>query len=290
MSTKSFDIEQRAAHRPSTPPTRGAPSATTTIADADHTTMEHKTVRSDAYPHSEKHASNTAFVRDAIIGFADGLTVPFALTAGLSSVGSSRLVIIGGLAELFAGSISMGLGAYLAALTDAKHYAVEELRERREVEDCPATEEEEIYEIFDEYGIARSAVRPLVDSLKADKEAWVNFMMKFELGLERPRTSRLYLSAFVMGFAYFLGGLIPMIPYFAVKNVTTALFISIGVTVFMLLAFGFVKAIVTGTGRKDAVWSAIQTLAVGVAAAGASYGIVKGIESMRPLNVESGSG
>lgn len=183
----------------------------------------------------------------------------------------------------------MGLGAYLAALTDANHYLAEEMRERREVQDCPATEEEEIYEIFDEFGMERHAVRPLVEGLKADKDAWVHFMMKFELGLERPRTSRSYLSALVMGLSYFVGGLVPMVPYFAIKNVTHALFVSIGITVVMLLAFGAVKAIMTGIDRKGAMWSALQTLAVGVVAAGASYGIVRGIESLHPVGVESGS-
>ncbi|KAF2253856.1 DUF125-domain-containing protein [Trematosphaeria pertusa] len=270
-------------------PIRSTQSATTASMEPKTNGSRRSDATFDSRPHTEEHTHNAAYVRDAIIGFADGLTVPFALTAGLSSIGSSRLVIIGGLAELFAGSISMGLGAYLAALTDANHYLAEEMRERREVQDCPATEEEEIYEIFDEFGMERHAVRPLVEGLKADKDAWVHFMMKFELGLERPRTSRSYLSALVMGLSYFVGGLVPMVPYFAIKNVTHALFVSIGITVVMLLAFGAVKAIMTGIDRKGAMWSALQTLAVGVVAAGASYGIVRGIESLHPVGVESGS-
>ena len=123
--------------------------------------------------HTERHANNGIFVRDSIIGFADGLTVPFALTAGLSSLGSSKIVILGGLAELFAGSISMGLGAFLAARTDRKHYEVEEKRERQEVKECPAAEEEEIYDIFNQYGIARTATAEVVKSLKEDEDAWV---------------------------------------------------------------------------------------------------------------------
>ncbi|KAF2265864.1 DUF125-domain-containing protein [Lojkania enalia] len=233
-------------------------------------------------PHIERRTGNAAFVRDAIIGFADGLTVPFALTAGLSR----HVFIIGGLAELFAGSISMGLGAYLAALTEAKHYVVEEKRERREVEECPVREEEEIYEIFEEFHIHKEVVRPLVECLKSDKDAWVGFMMKFELLLERPRTSRLYLSSLAMGLSYFFGGLVPMIPYFALVDVTHALFVSIGITVVILLAFGYVKAIITGTGHKGAFVSSLQTLAVGVVAAGASYGIVRGIEGVKPVGDE----
>jgi len=181
----------------------------------------------------------------------------------------------------------MGLGAYLAALTEAKQYTVEEQRERREVEECPRQEEEEIYEIFEEYCIQRDAVRPLIEALKQDKEMWISFMMKFELSLEQPRTSRSYISALTMGLSYFVGGIVPMIPYFAIKNVTHALFVSIGVTIVILLAFGYIKAIITGMGRRSAVASAFQTLAVGIAAAGASYGIVRGIESLRPVGVES---
>ncbi|KAF2683805.1 DUF125-domain-containing protein [Lentithecium fluviatile CBS 122367] len=280
------DLEQGNAPSAATPPHSLSPQPTTTTVVADH--ESEKTAKAPTPPtHSEKHSGNGALVRDAIIGFADGLTVPFALTAGLSSVGSSRLVIIGGLAELFAGSISMGLGAYLASLTDAKHYRVEELRERREVEEVPHAEEQEIYDIMSEYAIPPSASKPLVDVLKADKEAWIRFMMKFELNLEKPATSRLYQSALAMGLSYFVGGLIPMVPYFALKRVNYALFVSIGVTVVMLVAFGYGKAVVTGSGRRDACWSAVQTLAVGVAAAGVSYGIVTGIERAAPVDVKS---
>jgi VIT1/CCC1 family predicted Fe2+/Mn2+ transporter len=180
----------------------------------------------------------------------------------------------------------MGLGAYLACLTDAKHYKVEEQRERREVVECPLAEEEEIYEILAEYHISRAASKPVVDGLKANPEAWVAFMMKFELGLERPETSRAYVSALVMGMSYFVGGLIPMVPYLIIKgNVDKALFVSIGITVVMLLAFGYTKAIITGTNKRDAGWSAVQTLAVGAAAAGVSYGIVKGIQRAAPVSV-----
>lgn len=124
-------------------------------------------------PHSEHHTEHGVLIRDFIIGFSDGLTVPFALTAGLSSLGSSRLVILGGLAELFSGAISMGLGAYLAAVTDLKHYEVEEAREQREVRDSPAEEEDEIYRIFEEYGIERCESRGVVQALKGNEEMWV---------------------------------------------------------------------------------------------------------------------
>ncbi|KAK3614602.1 Protein ccc1, partial [Elasticomyces elasticus] len=237
------------------------------------------------------------FMKDCIIGFADGLTVPFALTvrtlkgmikwmsskslyqAGLSSLGSARLVIVGGLAELFAGSISMGLGAYLAALADGKIYGVEELRERRGVKEKPLAEGEEIREIFGEYGVDREACKYVVDALKANEDMWVRFMMDFELKLEKPQTRTAWIAGLVMGVSYFIGGLLPMIPYFAYKNVNHALFTSIGITVVILIAFGYIKAMIMGTTRKDAVFSAGQTLFIGVLAVGVSYGIVRAINS-----------
>ena len=127
----------------------------------------------DSFSHGEKHTSHGEFIRDSIIGFADGLTVPFALTAGLSSLGSPKIVILGGLAELFAGSISMGLGAYLAAVTERKHYEVEEARERREIVECPQAEEAEIYDIFARYGISRQASAGVVEELKTNHDMWV---------------------------------------------------------------------------------------------------------------------
>ena len=156
-------------------------------------------------PHKEKHAAHGELVRDAIIGFADGLTVPFALTAGLSSLGSAKLVILGGLAELFAGSLSMGLGAYLAAVTEAKHYEVEELRERAEVKEKPLAEEDEVYEIFEQYGIERAQSKGVVEGLKANEDMWVRFMMDFELKLEKPRTKMAWIEGIVMAVTYFFG-------------------------------------------------------------------------------------
>ncbi|KAK5140666.1 hypothetical protein LTR04_002893, partial [Oleoguttula sp. CCFEE 6159] len=158
----------------------------------------------NAFPHEEKHTRHSDIVRDVIIGFSDGLTVPFALTAGLSSLGSARLVILGGLAELFSGSISMGLGAYLAGVTERKHYEVEEARERREVKEQPAAEEDEIYEIMGGYGLDRATVHPMVMALKENPDAWVKFMMDFELKLEKPRLSREWISGLMMGLSYFI--------------------------------------------------------------------------------------
>jgi len=237
--------------------------------------------RSDS--HQEHHTDHGEITRDIIIGFADGLTVPFALTAGLSSLGSSRLVIIGGLAELFSGSISMGLGAYLAAVTERDHYFAEEKREKDEVAQRPEDEKQEIHEILERYGIGRDARDLVVQDLVRSPTYWVQFMMDFELKLEKPNVSRAWISAGTMGAAYFIGGLVPMIPYFAVKNVTYALFISISITVCILLAFGYVKDWVTVRSKRAGFRGAIQTLSVGVIAAGASYGIVKAIDSISPV-------
>ncbi|KAK6440138.1 Protein ccc1 [Oleoguttula sp. CCFEE 5521] len=229
--------------------------------------------------HKERHTAHTDLVRDVIIGFSDGLTVPFALTAGLSSLGSSKLVILGGLAELFSGAISMGLGAYLAGVTDKKHYEVERAREVQEVRETPHEEEEEIFELLGRYGVGREASAGVVESLKSNEDMWVKFMMDFELQLTLP-ASAAWIEGLVMAFSYMFGGFLPMIPYFCFKQVLHALYTSIGITAFILVVFGYVKAIVTGTTKRDAMWSAGQTLVIGAAAAGVSYGIVKGINGV----------
>lgn len=201
----------------------------------------------DSQPHAESHSNNNNdLIRDITIGFADGLTVPFALTAGLSSLGSTKLVVIGGLAELFSGMISMGLGAYLAAATERQHWEAEYARECWEVDHCPDREREEIYEVFEKYGISREGARGVVDELcvstSKGKERWVQFMMDFELQLPEPDTTAAWKSALTMGLSYFIGGLVPMIPYFIMTSAQLALFVSIAITVVILLAFGYVKS------------------------------------------------
>ncbi|KAK2597721.1 hypothetical protein N8I77_012486 [Diaporthe amygdali] len=238
----------------------------------------------DSHHHSEEHnSSNGDMIRDMTIGFADGLTVPFALTAGLSSLGSTKLVVIGGLAELFSGMISMGLGAYLAAATERQHWEAEYERERWEVDNCPEREREEIYEVLDKYGISRDAARGVVDELcvatPKGKERWVNFMMDFELQLPEPDTSAAWVSAVTMGLSYFVGGLIPMIPYFVMNSAQQALLVSIAITVVILLVFGYVKTWVTIHNKRAGVWGALHTLLIGALAAGTSYGIVRLLDS-----------
>ncbi|KAJ9149919.1 Vacuolar iron transporter 1.1 [Pleurostoma richardsiae] len=232
-------------------------------------------------PHVEDHATSgySAVLRDVIIGFADGLTVPFALTAGLSSLGSTRLVVIGGLAELFSGMISMGLGAYLAAVTERQHWEAEHARECWEVDHVPDMERAEIYDILSRYGVSRGAARAVTDELCTDRKAWVRFMMDFELRLEEPDVSRAWISAVTMGCSYFIGGLVPMVPYFLMASARNALFVSIATTALVLLAFGYVKNYLTIRNKRAGFMGALQTLIIGALAAGTSYGIVRLLDS-----------
>ncbi|KAH6867569.1 Ccc1 family [Thelonectria olida] len=225
----------------------------------------------------ERHTIRSGFIRDAIIGLADGLTVPFAVTASLSSIGSTKLVILGGLAELLAGSISMGLGAYLATVTDARHFQVEEAREQRQVTGTPHLEGEILMDLFTQYGISREEISPILQSFRQNPESWVKFMMDFEVKLERPSRSRPWISAFTMGMAYFVGGLIPMFPYFVVGHISTALVASVGITAVMLSIFGYIKSVATGIGRFSALYGSLETLLIGAVAAGASYSIVRSV-------------
>ncbi len=229
--------------------------------------------------HSERHSDYGDLIRDVIIGFADGLTVPFALTAGLSSLGDTRLVVMGGLAELFSGAISMGLGAYLAAATEKEHYHSEEQREWFEVNNMPEAERQEVYDILAQYHVSHEAATPLVNELCKNPEMWVRFMMDFELRLECPKNSRAWLSALTMGMSYFIGGLIPMTPYFVMRRAGDALMVSIAITAVILLVFGYVKTACTVTSRKAAFWGALQTLLIGALAAGAAYGIVRALDT-----------
>lgn len=235
-----------------------------------------------ATSHSESHSTNhDAIIRDVIIGFSDGLTVPFALTAGLSSLGNTRIVIMGGLAELFSGMISMGLGAYLAAASERQHWEAEHARESWEVDNCPAMERAEIHDILADYGISKEASDMVVRDLckRENKSDWVRFMMDFELRLSEPDVGRAWISALTMGLSYFVGGLIPMIPYFFVKNAIQGLAISCAITVVVLLAFGYLKSWVTIRTKKAGLWGAVETLVIGALAAGTSYAIVRGLDS-----------
>ncbi|KAI8912486.1 Ccc1 family [Gorgonomyces haynaldii] len=225
--------------------------------------------------HKEPHFGNAEIVRDIIVGLSDGLTVPFALAAGLASLDNSRLVVTAGIAEIVAGSISMGLGGFLAGKSEIEHYDCEREREEYEVEHMPEREEEEIHEIFEEYGVQRETLNPLVEYLKSNPSIWVDFMMKFELGLERPNSNRTWISALTIGLSYFLGGLVPLIPYFFLQDAKIALYVSIGVTCLALFVFGYAKAAVLGVGKK--LNSALQMTFTGIVAGACAYFIAHAI-------------
>jgi VIT1/CCC1 family predicted Fe2+/Mn2+ transporter len=220
--------------------------------------------------HHEHHFEASQSVRDTVIGLSDGLTVPFALAAGLSgAVASTHLIVLAGLAEIAAGSIAMGLGGYLAARGDAEHYAAERLREEREIVERTHDEEQEIYEIFERYGVERASAAPVLEALKAKPVAWVDFMMRFELGLEEPVRGQARRSALTIALSYVVGGVVPLSPYMLVHaNVPAALKLSVGVTLLALAVFGGLKGRITGTGWLR---SAVQTVVIGGVAASAAY-------------------
>jgi VIT1/CCC1 family predicted Fe2+/Mn2+ transporter len=224
-------------------------------------------------PHTERHFTASEAVRDVVIGMADGLTVPFALAAGLTgAINSTHIIVTAGLAEIAAGSIAMGLGGYLAAKSDAEHYAKEREREKREVAEIPHEEMREVAEVFHEYGLTHEQTRPIVDALRRQPKKWIDFMMRFELGLEKPDPSRAMVSAFTIGGAYVAGGFIPLAPYIFTKDAAIALLFSVGMTLLALLIFGFVKGRFTGTRPMR---SALQTAFIGSVAAGAAFLIAR---------------
>ncbi len=224
-------------------------------------------------PHTERHFTSSEVVRDVVIGMSDGLTVPFALAAGLTgAVHTTGIIVTAGLAEIAAGTIAMGLGGYLAAKSDAEHYAKEREREKREVAEIPHEEMREVAEVFEEYGLTKEQTKPLVEALRKQPKKWIDFMMRFELGLEKPDPKRALTSAITIGGAYAVGGLVPLFPYMGTNDATQALIVSIVVTLFTLLVFGFVKGRFTG---MRPVRSALQTAFIGSAAAGAAFLIAR---------------
>ena len=225
--------------------------------------------------HVERHFTGGLVVRDAVIGMADGLTVPFALAAGLTgAVDTTWIIVVAGLAEIAAGAIAMGLGGYLAARSDAEHYASERVREQREVREIPADEAAEVVEVLQQYGLRAEEARPVVEALQKRPEAWVDFMMRFELGLERPDPSRAVWSAITIGSAYAVGGFIPLFPYMLLKHALTALAVSSAVTLVALAVFGWVKGRFTG---MRPVRSALQTVLIGGLAAAVAFAIARAI-------------
>ena len=223
--------------------------------------------------HHERHFEGTEIVRDIVIGMSDGLTVPFALAAGLSGATSSTgIIVAAGFAEIAAGSIAMGLGGYLAAKTDYEHYLREMKRENKEAKELPEVEAEEVADIFKGYGLTNEQIAPILTQFKSKRSLWVDFMMRFELGLERPDRKRGRRSALTISFSYILGGFVPLFPYMVIHQTEPALKVSAVLTLAALFIFGYVKGKFTGVSA----WrGAFQTAGIGSLAAAAAFGIAR---------------
>ena len=224
-------------------------------------------------PHIEKHFTAGDAVRDIVIGMSDGLTVPFALAAGLTgAIASSHIILTAGFAEIAAGAIAMGLGGYLAARSDAEHYARERLREEQEIVALPEVEAQKVREIFQSYGLTDTESASVVASLRQRPQDWVDFMMRFELGLEKPEPARAWKSALTIACAYVVGGIIPLSAYLVFADAHRALWVSVGVTLVALGIFGGIKGKFTGA---PVIRSGLQTTLIGGLAAAAAFIIAR---------------
>ncbi|KAK9332696.1 VIT family-domain-containing protein [Lipomyces starkeyi] len=229
---------------------------------------------------SRSHWFSPRVISDAVIGLSDGLTVPFALTAGLSSLGDTRVVITGGIAELVSGAISMGLGGYLGAKSESDCYKSQLERERELIQTNRSSSEEAVTEAMSEYGLAPSTVSSILGDLEKSPEEMVNFIMKFGRGMEEPPIGREFMSAATIGSAYFLGGFVPLFPYLFVHTVQAGLVLSSIIMVITLFIFGIAKTVFTGNNNKlQAVWGGVQMVLTGAVAAGAAFAMVRLIDS-----------
>jgi VIT1/CCC1 family predicted Fe2+/Mn2+ transporter len=227
--------------------------------------------------HKEEHLRSSDFITDIVIGMSDGLTVPFALAAGLSgAVHSNSVVITAGIAEIVAGSIAMGLGGYLAGKTEQEHYQAELEREYNEVGNVPEKEKEEVKEVFALYGLNASTQNIIADELAKNKDKWVDFMMKYELGLEKPDVNRARNSAATIGISYVIGGLIPLTAYFFTQTPYQGLFVSAILTIICLFLFGYFKSKVTG---QPPLKGAFKVTLIGITAAAAAFLIAKTVNN-----------
>jgi len=229
-------------------------------------------------PHVETHMRSSAILTDIVIGMSDGLTVPFALAAGLSGAVSPNhlnLIWIAGIAEIAAGSIAMGLGGYLAGRTEVDHYNSELKREYDEVREVPEKEKEEVREFFSNLGLSDDVQQQAVEEMTRDKDVWVDFMMKYELGLDKPDPQRARKSAFNIGLSYIVGGLIPLSPYFFVSDGITGLKISAVITLICLFIFGYFKSKVTGV---NPLAGALRVMIIGALAAGCAFAVARAIQ------------
>lgn len=223
--------------------------------------------------HHEEHFRGGDTVKDIVIGMSDGLTVPFALAAGISgAISAAHIVLTAGFAEIAAGSIAMGLGGYLAARSEAEHYQSELAREESEIVEKPEAEAREVADFFRHYGLSEPEYAGVVEGLRNNPRAWRDFMMRFELGLEEPDPKRALQSAITIAVSYIVGGIIPLAPYIAFHNIKTAFLFSVVFTLAALMIFGFVKGRFTGVSKTK---SALQTVLVGGLAAAVAYGLAK---------------
>ena len=228
--------------------------------------------------HREEHLKSSDFITDIVIGMSDGLTVPFALAAGLSgAVQSNSVVITAGIAEIVAGSIAMGLGGYLAGKTEQEHYQSELQREYDEVGNVPEKEKEEVRHVFAQYGLDGLTQNIIANELAKDKDKWVDFMMKYELGLEKPDVNRARNSAATIGISYIIGGLIPLLAYFFTRTPYEGLLISALLTVICLFIFGYFKSRVTG---QPPLKGAVKVTLIGITAAAAAFMVAKAFNNL----------
>ena len=227
--------------------------------------------------HKEEHLQSSDLLTDIVIGMSDGLTVPFALAAGLSgAVGNQvNLIWIAGIAEIAAGSIAMGLGGYLAGRTEVDHYNSELKKEFWEIENKTEVEIEEVRSVFRNWGLSEQVQEEATQEIIKDKQRWVDFMMKHELGLEVPDPKRARKSAFNIVLSYIIGGLVPLSPYFFVSEAINGLKISVIVTLICLFVFGYFKSKITGI---PPLLGGVRVMMIGAAAAAAAFGIAKLIE------------
>jgi VIT1/CCC1 family predicted Fe2+/Mn2+ transporter len=223
--------------------------------------------------HNEEHLKSSAALTDIVIGMSDGLTVPFALAAGLSgAIDNSSIIVIAGIAEICAGSIAMGLGGYLSGKTEQDHYSNEVKREYYEVENLRHKEIEETKDFFAELGLSEEIQNKATEEISRDKDKWVEFMMKYELGLDKPDPRRATKSALNIGLSYVAGGIIPLSPYFFISDAQEALKYSVVATLICLFVFGYFKSKITGV---NPIWGALRVTAIGAMAAAAAFGVAK---------------
>jgi vacuolar iron transporter family protein len=223
--------------------------------------------------HQENHLKSSAFISDMVIGMSDGLTVPFALAAGLSgAVKDNGIILTAGIAEIVAGCIAMGLGGYLSGKTEQEHYDSELKREYDEVQRFPNKEIDEVKEIFAEYGVSADGQTLIANELAKDKDKWVDFMMRFELGLEKPHHNRARNSAITIAGAYIAGGLLPLAAYYFTSTPHNGLLLSAIITTISLFVFGYFKSKITG---QPPIKGALKVMTIGLVAAAAAFFVAK---------------